>query len=120
MGHMNVQFYIAKFAEAIRNLFSYLGLTAVYLRENKRGMVALEQHLKYHKEVLAGDTIYIESEIIEIKNKTILIKHVMFDLESKAMVSETEITGLHIDTELRKGIPFPEFVKENLRELIKN
>lgn len=111
MGHMNVQFYAAKFDEAIWNLFSYIGLTGVYLRENKRGMVALELHIKYHKEVFAGDNIYIESKIIEIKEKIIRIKHIMFNLESKEMIAETEITGLHIDTELRKGVSFPEFVK---------
>ncbi len=119
MGHMNVQFYVAKFDEAIWNLFSCLGLTAKYLRENKRGMVALEQHIKYHKEVIAGDNIYIESEIIEIKEKTIRIKHIMFKFESKEIVSETEITGLHIDTELRKGVSFPLFVKSNFHELPK-
>ena len=120
MGHMNVQYYVAKFDEAIWNLFSYLGLTPAYLRENKRGMVALEQHIKYYKEVLAGDNIYIQSEITEIKEKIIRIKHIMFNLESREMVSETEITGLHIDTELRKGIPFPEFVKENFHKLTKD
>jgi len=116
MGHMNVQFYVAKFDEAIWNLFSYLGLTSKYLRENKRGMVALEQTLKYYKEVLAGDNIYVESEITEIKEKTIRIKHLMYSLENGKLLSESELTGLHIDTELRKGIPFPEFVREHLKE----
>jgi acyl-CoA thioester hydrolase len=119
MGHMNVQFYVAKFDEAIWSLFSCLGLTSTYLRENKRGMVALEQQLKYYKEVLAGDTIYIESEIMEIRSKTILIKHMMYNLESKDMVSETEITGLHIDTDIRKGMAFPEFVKDKFHEMTK-
>src|ERR1035437_3326340 len=120
MGHMNVQFYVAKFDEAIWNLFSYLGLTALYLRESKSGMVALEQNIKYFKEVLAGDNIYIETEIIEIKEKTIRIKHTMFNLESRKLVSETEIFGLHIDTELRKGISFPQFVMEKFEEMKKN
>ena len=120
MGHMNVQFYVAKFDEAIWNFFSHLELTPAYLRENKRGMVALEQHLKYYKEVLAGDNIYIQSEIIEIKEKIIRLKNIMFNLDSREMVSETEITGLHIDTERRKGIPFPEFVKENVYKLTNN
>ncbi len=112
MMHMNVQFYVAKFDEAWWNLSSSLGITAAYLRENKKGMAALEQHIKYYKEVLAGDNIYIESEIIEMKAKTIRVKHTMFNLESKKLVSEMEMTAVHIDTELRKGIPLPEFVRE--------
>lgn len=44
----------------------------------------------------------------------------MFNLESKELVAETEITGLHIDTELRKGTAFPGFVRNKFQELMKN
>ncbi len=117
MGHMNVQFYVAKFDEASWNLLSMLGLSPAYLKENNRGVVALEQHVNYYKEVFAGDSIYIESEIVEAREKTLLLRHQMFNLESREMISQTEITGLHIDSKLRKGIPLPLFVKEKLYEL---
>jgi acyl-CoA thioester hydrolase len=112
MGHMNVQYYVAKFDEASWNLFSSIGLTASYLRENKKGMVALEQHIKYYKEVFAGECLYIESQIVEIREKIIFIKHCMFNVESKELSAETKITGLHIDAELRKGALFPQFIIE--------
>ena len=117
MGHMNVKFYVEKFDEATWNLFAYLGLSSNYLRENKKGMVALEQNLKYHKEVLAGDTIYIESEVVEIKGKIIRFKHDMYNFESNEKIAETEIVGLHIDTEKRKGVVIPEFVNLNFKKL---
>ncbi len=119
MGHMNVQFYIAKFDEASWTLLTWLGLSPTYLKENKMGIVALEQHVNYYKEVLAGDSIYIETDLIEIRDKTIIFNHRMFDLESKEMVSQTKITGLYIDAEIRKGVLFPLFVKEKLFELKK-
>jgi acyl-CoA thioester hydrolase len=119
MGHMNVQFYVGKFDEASWNLLSSVGLSPAYLKENNSGMVALEQHINYYKEVFAGDSIYIESEIIEIREKTMLLKHVMFNQESKDIISQTEITGLHIDTKLRKAIPLPLFVKEKIYGLRK-
>ncbi len=119
MEHMNVKFYVEKFDEAIWNLFSYLGLTAKYLRENSKGMVALEQNIKYHEEVLAGDNIFIESEVIEIKGKIIRIKHHMYNFESNIKVAETEIIGLHIDKNNRKGFPIPDLVNLNLKKLNK-
>ena len=118
MGHMNVKFYVEKFDEATWNLFAYLGLSSNYFREKKKGMVALEQNLKYHKEVLAGDTIYIESEVVEIKGKIIRFKHDMYNFESNEKIAETEIVGLHIDTEKRKGVVIPEFVNLNFKNLI--
>ncbi len=118
MNHMNVKFYVEKFDEATWNLFAYLGITSNYLRENKRGMVALEQNIKYQKEVLAGDNSYIESEVIEIKGKIIRFKHIMYNIETIEKVSETELVGLHIDAEKRKGVAIPKFVKINLTNLI--
>ena len=120
MNHMNVKFYVEKFDEATWNLFTYLGLSSNYLRENKKGMVALEQNIKYQKEVFAGENIYIESEVIEIKGKIIRFKHDMHNLESNEKVAETIITGLQIDHEKRKGVMIPEFVNLNLKKLYLN
>ena len=89
MNHMNVKFYVGKFDEATWNLFALLGLSSKYLKENNRGMVALEQKIKYKIEVFAGNNIYVESEVIEIKGKIIRFKHIMKDLESHENVSET-------------------------------
>ena len=117
MNHMNVKFYVEKFDEATWNFFALLGLISKYLRKNNRGMVALEQNIKYLKEVYAGDNLYIESEIVEIKEKIIRFKHIMKNLETKENVSETEIVGLHIDTDKRKGIALPDFVILNMQKI---
>lgn len=117
MQHMNVKCYVDKFDQATWNFFSYLGLSAGYLRQNKRGMVALEQHIWYKKELYAGDNIFIESNIIELKEKIIRFKHLMFNLENNIICAETELTGLHIDAEKRKSLIFPTFVNKNLKKL---
>ncbi len=113
MQHLNVKSYVGNFDQATWNLFSHLGLTSGYLRDNNRGMVALEQHIWYKKEILAGDNIFIESEIIEVKEKIIRFKHTMYNLENNILCSQTELTGLHIDIIKRKSVEFPHFVLEN-------
>ena len=118
MGHMNVQFYVAKFDQATWNLMALLGLTSQYFEKEKKGCVSLEQHIKYFKEVAAGDNIFVESEIIEIKDKIILFNHYMIELTGEEIVSETNLTGLHMDTKLRKACSLPKFVKENYKRLI--
>ena len=57
MGHMNVMWYVGKFDEATWSYFASLGLTPAKLRDNARGMAALEQNLTYKREVLPGDTL---------------------------------------------------------------
>ncbi len=103
MGHMNIQYYAAKFDEATWQLFHKIHITPEYLRNNNRGMVAVDQRTKYKKELLPGDTIYIFSKVIEVKNKTIRFKHVMKSCSTDEIAAETELLGVHIDTLKRKS-----------------
>ncbi len=69
MGHMNVMWYVGKFDEGTRHFFHALGLTPQFLRENKRGMAAVEQNIQYKRELLAGDIVTVHSVLLEIKDK---------------------------------------------------
>ena len=73
-------------------------------------MVAVEQKIYYHRQVLAGEIIYISSEILEVKNKSIHFRHVMTKNNSNSPVSETELVGVHINRESRKSCEFPDNV----------
>lgn len=117
MNHMNVQFYVEKFDQATWNMFSALGITSKYMKENNCGMVALEQNIKYLREVVAGDNLGIDSQIIEISGKKIRFKHLMKNLEDGTLISESELFGLHIDTVKRKGIEIPDFVSKKWNEI---
>ena len=57
MGHMNVMWYVGKFDEATWHLFHAIGITPTFLRENNRGMAAVEQTIQYKRELLAGDIV---------------------------------------------------------------
>lgn len=112
MGHMNVQFYVAKFDEASWSFFNSIGLNATFLKKSGSGLVALEQKISYKKEVLAGDSIYIASKVLEKKEKTLTIWHQMRNAATHDLIAETELVGLYIDTTERKGIKLPVFVSE--------
>ena len=56
MDHMNVMWYVGKFDEATWNLFAAMGVTAAFLKENQRGMAAVQQNITYRRELLAGWT----------------------------------------------------------------
>jgi acyl-CoA thioester hydrolase len=113
MEHMNVQWYTSKFDEGTWHLFSSVGLTSKYFRENNRGMAAVEQKIRYKAEALAGDLLVIESSIIEIKDKSIKFVHKMCNSESGAEIANSELVAVHFDRELRKACSLPDFIKEN-------
>jgi len=117
MGHMNVQFYASKFDDATWQLFNKINITSSYIKNNNKGMVAVDQHISYFKELLPGDTIYIASQVIEIKSKTIKFKHQMINCQANEISAETEILGVHIDTKKRKSCTIPNHVQMAVQEL---
>lgn len=119
IGHMNVQYYTSKFDEATWHLFAKIGITPGYIRGQKKGMAAVEQHIKYKSEVLAGDLLVIKSHVLEMREKVIRFEHVMYNTESNNEVATCELTGVHIDREIRKSCPFPAEIFQKGVELSK-
>ena len=107
MGHMNVMWYVGKFDEATWQLFARLGLTAAYMREHSRGMAAVEQHIEYKRELMAGDTVVVRSDVIEVRDKVLRFSHEMSHSVSGEIAAATRLTAVHIDTVARKGTAFP-------------
>ena len=118
MDHMNVQWYTSKFDEATWHFFSAIGITSAYIREEKRGMAAIEQKTRYKSEVLAGDLLIIKSKVLETTDKTIRFLHIMYNAETQKEVATSELLGVHIDRIKRKGCLIPEDIKTRCKELI--
>ena len=118
MGHMNVMWYVGKFDEGTRHFFHALGLTPAFLRENKRGMAAVEQTIHYKRELLAGDIVTVHSALLEIKDKSVRFHHEMRKADTDEVAATTMLTGVHIDTVRRSACAFPESVREKAATLL--
>jgi acyl-CoA thioester hydrolase len=118
VGHMNVMWYVGKFDEATWQLFAMFGLTPSFLREQGRGMAAVQQNITYKRELRAGDVVSIRSGVLEIREKVIRFFHEMYNDETGEIAATTELTGVHLDTVLRKACPFPAQMFERARAFI--
>ncbi|MFF7736574.1 thioesterase family protein [Streptomyces sp. NPDC007984] len=108
MGHMNVMWYVGKFDEATWQLFDRIGLTPAYLREQGRGMVAVDQRISYRRELRAGDVVVVRTGLLEVGAKKIRFCHHMENASTGEQAAVTVITGVHIDTTARRGVALPE------------
>ena len=116
IGHMNVQFYTARFDEATWHFFAALGITPTYLKSNGRGMAAVDQQTQYRQELHAGDLIRITSELPEMKSQTLRVRHRMYNAETGEEVAVTGLVGVHMDTAARRSIALPEEILERARQ----
>ena len=111
MGHMNVMWYTGKFDEATWNLFTELGITPTYMREQHRGMAGVQQNTTYKEELLAGDVIEVRSRVLEVRDKVIRFLHEMRNIEKGTVVAASEITAVHLDRKARKACSFPAAIR---------
>ena len=119
MGHMNVMWYVGKFDEATWNLFAAMGVTTAFLRQQKRGMAAVQQNITYKRELLAGDTVAVRSAFLEVRGKVARFVHEMRNAQSGEISAICVLTGVHMDAETRRSCPFPEDVLARGRSLVR-
>ena len=112
IGHMNIMWYVSKFDEANWNFFATLRLTPHYLREQHRGMAAVQQNISYKRELLAGDIVEVRSRVLEVGEKSLRFLHEMWNIDARELAASCELTGVHMDRRERKAVPFPEAVRD--------
>jgi len=118
VGHMNIMWYTGKFDEANWNLLAKIGLTPSYLRESGRGMAAVQQHVTYKRALLAGDIVEVQSQLLEIGEKSIRFVHEMRNAETGEIAATCEFTGVHMDRQARKSTAFAETVRRAAAKLL--
>ena len=114
MGHMNVMWYVGKFDEATWQLFASIGLSPTRLRNDGIGLVAVEQHIEYKRELLAGDLITIRSSVKEVREKVLIFLHEMTNQETGELAARTRLTGVCIDMTTRKARPLPADIRDRI------
>lgn len=118
MGHMNVMWYTGKFDEASWSMLARLGLTQERLSSSHRGMAAVQQDISYKRELRAGDVITISTALLEVREKVIRCVHEMTKDASGETAAIAEVTGVHIDTRIRRSVELPPEIRQRASELI--
>ena len=101
VGHMNVQFYTARFDEASWHFLARLGLTPAFLNQNR----------------LAGSLVHIATELLALGRTSIRFVHRMYDSETGEAVAESELVGVYLDTDIRSATQLPPLVRQRADEL---
>jgi len=116
VGHMNVQFYTARFDEATWQFLAQLGLTPSFLKRTNRSAVAVDQRTQYKRELIAGSLIHITTELVSLGRSSIRFLHRMYDSETGDEVATSELVGVYFDVDNRSSAPIPPSVHHRARD----
>lgn len=118
MGHMNVAAYVARFDEATWHVFRLCGITRGYMRDRGKAMAGVRQVIDYRRELFPGDTIRIDSAVVDVGVRKLTWVHRMYDDTNDELVATCELTAVHIDATTRKADPFPDEIVRTARSIV--
>jgi acyl-CoA thioester hydrolase len=105
--HMNVAFYTLVFDHAVDAFLNYVGLGHQYREATNGSTFAVEQHVTFNKEVLEGDEVRCETQLIGFDNKRVHHYHEMYHLTDGYLAATCEFLSLHVDLETRRVAMMP-------------
>ena len=115
-GHLNVAYYVLAFDRATDAFYDRVGLGWSILAEG-RSMFTLAMNVDYLREVFAGDTVTIESRVLDCDAKRLHYFHEMRREHDGATAATNEVVALHVSMATRRSAPFPDEVAARLEAM---
>jgi len=116
-GHMNVRYYVAKFDDATWHFSERAGIGRDYLAATRCGLMAVDQHLVYKRELMPPDGLHVTTEVIDVSERKMRFRHTMFHTVSGEVAATCELLGIHVDLDKRRSVPMPQATLARLRAL---
>lgn len=113
-GHMNLAYYVLIFDHATDAFYDHVGLGRKYREATGGSTFAVEAHVTYDREVMAGAEVRVATRLLDHDEKRIHYFHEMFDAASGALSSTTELMAVHVDLNVRRVAPMPAAIRERL------
>ena len=101
-----------------------MGINEIFLPAGIRlktegfGLVAVEQHIEYKRELRAGDLLTIRSSILAGKEKAVRFKHEMRNDQTGEVAATMLVVGVCIDATVRKARALPRDIRERIASLV--
>ena len=102
-GHMNTMFYMRRQTEAVPHMWHNLGIDLSDMRDKQRGFVVGEICMSYVNEVLEGDIVETWSGVRELKEKTVLAEHRLYNTETGQLAATSLVRAVHFNLETRRA-----------------
>ncbi|MGO6882989.1 acyl-CoA thioesterase [Rhizobium ruizarguesonis] len=110
MGHMNVQYYVAAFDQAMWHLVHALGYRPQWQQERDEGWADVQHNVNFAKELKVGTLFFVESRVGQVGTTSLTTVHDLYDV-SGDLAASNEIKSVYFDLKLRKSLVLPNEIK---------
>ena len=116
-GHMNVAFYVLAFDMGVDAFLDYCGLTEAFRKQHNVSTYALEAHVTYRAEVVEGDALRFEIQLLDRDDRFFHYINMMYREADGELCATAEWISIHMDMARRKPAPFLPAVAAMLEEI---
>jgi acyl-CoA thioesterase FadM len=98
-------------------MLELLGVSGAWVREQKVGLVDLEHHIWFRRELHVGDEVTLHLRFTGLNDRRVQGLVFLLNVNTGEVASAIEFLSIAVDLEARRAIPFPTNVYSRLVEL---
>jgi acyl-CoA thioester hydrolase len=116
-GHLNMAYYNVLFDRAVDEAYELLGIGHDYLLSHRHSTFTAEVHVRYLRELHAGDPVRVTFQLLDYDIKCIHYFEQLFHAEEGWVSATSENMTLHVDMDAKKVAPLPDDVARRLANM---
>jgi acyl-CoA thioester hydrolase len=116
-GHLNMAYYNVLFDKAVDEIYQLAGVGEDYLKTRHRSFFTAEVHIRYLRELHAGDPVRVTFQLLDFDSKRLHYFEQLFHAVEGWVSATSENLSLHVDMDAKKTVPFSTDVAKRLTQL---
>jgi acyl-CoA thioester hydrolase len=116
-GHLNMAYYNVLFDRAVDEVYELIGCGLAYLKETHHSCFTAEVHVRYLRELYAGDAVRVTFQLIDFDAKRLHYFEELRHAEAGWLSATSENMAVHVDMAARKTAPFPQAIAAQLARM---
>jgi acyl-CoA thioester hydrolase len=116
-GHLNMAYYNVLFDRAVDETYELIGVGANYAAEQRQSIFTAEVHVRFLRELHAGDTVRVTFQLLDYDDKRLHYFEQLFHAEEGWVSATSENLSLHVDMNSSKTASFPREVAARLADM---
>lgn len=113
-GHLNMAYYNVLFDRAVDEAYELMGVGANYVEQNDRSLFTAEVHIRYLRELHAGDRVRATVQLLGMDSKRLHYFQQLFHAAEGWVSATSENMVLHVDLRTRKTAAFAAPIAERI------